>query len=219
MSQRTVSAPPALIGQCRQPHGWLGRWFLRNMNKRHSPLTDWGLSHIAIPPSGNLLDIGCGGGRTIQKLAAAAPQGHIFGIDHSEASVAASAKLNARAVAAGQVKIRQGSVSSLPWPDATFNLATAVETHFFWPNLPGDVREVLRVLRPGAQFILIAEVYKGSGKASAQMMEKYSHVTHMTILTADEHRALLADAGFVNVEVFENRDKGWITAFGAKPLA
>jgi len=217
MTAKTVSTPPALVGQCRQPHGWLGRWFLRNMNKRHSPLTDWGLAHIAIPADGTILDIGCGGGRTLQKLAAAAPQGHLCGIDHSEASVAASAKLNAAAVARGRVEIRHGSVSELPWPDATFDVATAVETHFFWPNLPGDVREVLRVLKPGGRFILIAEVYRGSGKAAAQMMEKYVHVAGMTLLTADEHRALLADAGFADVQVFENHDKGWIAALGTKP--
>lgn len=217
MTERTISTPPALVGQCRQPHGWLGRWFLRNMNKRHSPLTDWGLAHTAIPSAGNLLDIGCGGGRTLQKLAAAAPQGHICGLDHSAASVAASSKLNAAAIARGQMEIRQGSVSLLPWPDATFALATAVETHFFWPSLPGDVREVLRVLEPGGQFIVIAEVYKGSGKTAAQMMEKYSHVSGMTLLTADEHRALLADAGFTGVQVFENHDKGWICACGVNP--
>jgi SAM-dependent methyltransferase len=216
MTQKTISTPPSLVGQCRQPHGWLGRWFLRNMNKRHSPLTDWGLSHIAIAPSGAILDIGCGGGRTLQKLAAASPQGHICGIDHSEASVITSSRLNSPAIARGQVEIRSGSVSELPWPDATFDLATAVETHFFWPNLPGDVREVLRVLKSGGQLILIAEVYKGSGTTVSKMAEKYSHVSGMTLLTADEHRALLADAGFANVQVYENHGKGWITALGGK---
>lgn len=217
MSQRTISAPPRLIGQCRRPHGWLGRWFLGNMNKRHSPLTDWGLSHVAIPSAGAMLDIGCGGGRTIQKLALAAPKGKVCGIDHSPDSVAATSRLNAEAVARGQVEIRQGSVSELPWPDATFSLVTAVETHFFWPDLPGDVREVLRVLSPGGQFILIAEVYKGSGKTAARMMEKYSHLTDMTLLTADEHRSLLANAGFRPVEVFEQHEKGWICAVGTRP--
>jgi SAM-dependent methyltransferase len=217
MTQRTISAPPALIGQCRQPHGWLGRWFLRNMNKRHSPLTDWGLSPVAIPPAGTLLDIGCGGGRTIQKLAAAAPKGKVCGIDHSRDSVASTSRLNAEAMARGQVEVRQGSVSALPWPDATFNLATAVETHFFWPDLPADVREVFRVLAPGGQFIVIAEVYRGSGKAAAQMLEKYGHLSGMTLLTAEEHRALLADAGFTQVQVFEQHDKGWICTIGAKP--
>lgn len=218
MTQRTISAPPALIGQCRRPHGWLGRWFLRNMNKRHSPLTDWGLSHVAIPPSGALLDIGCGGGRTIQKLAAAAPMAKVCGIDHSADSVAATSRLNAAAIAHGQVNVLRGSVSELPWPEATFSLVTAVETHFFWPNLPSDVREVFRVIAPGGQFVLIAEVYKGSGKAAAQMLEKYGHLSGMTLLTADQHRALLADAGFTQVQVFEQHDKGWICTVGARPV-
>ncbi|MGB7136477.1 MAG: methyltransferase domain-containing protein, partial [Acidobacteriaceae bacterium] len=114
-------------------------------------------------------------------------------------------------------EIRHGSVSELPWPNAAFDLATAIETHFFWPNLPGDVREVFRAIKPGGRLILIAEVYKGSGKTAAQMMEKYSHVTCMTLLTADEHRALLTDAGFTEVQIFENHDKGWIAALGTKP--
>lgn len=216
MTPKTVAPPPKLIGQCRRPHGWLGRWLLRTMNQHHAPLTDWGLSHIAIPAGGTLLDIGCGGGRTIQKLAAAASQGRVCGLDHSEASVAASARLNAKAVARGQVEIRQGSVSSLPWTEATFDLVTAVETHFFWPNLPGDVREVLRVLREGGRFLIVAEVYKGSGKTAAEMLAKHSGVTGMTLLTADEHRALLAEAGFVEAQVLENHEKGWICALGMK---
>jgi hypothetical protein len=37
-----------MIGQCRQPHRWLGRWFLRNMNKRHSLLADAGFWPVQI---------------------------------------------------------------------------------------------------------------------------------------------------------------------------
>src|SRR5256885_11876107 len=40
----------------------------------------------------------------------------------------------------GRVEIRHGSVSDLPFPDGMFDLVTALETHFWWPNLPGDMR-------------------------------------------------------------------------------
>ena len=212
-----MPTPSSVANRFSHPSGWLGRLTLARMNLSHSRLTDWGLAHIAIPSAGKLLDIGCGGGRTLRKLAAAAPQAKVFGIDHSETSVAASRKTNARALARGQVEILQGSVSRLPWPDATFDLATAVETHFFWPNLPGDVREVLRVLKPGGTLILIAEVYRDSGHLSAQLMEKYAPVTGMTILTAGEHRDLLAQAGFSQIRVDTNRAKGWIAALGIRP--
>jgi SAM-dependent methyltransferase len=204
---------------CRKPSGFFGRLMLRNMNKRHSPLTDWGLSHISIGQDSTILDIGCGGGRTIGKLAAAARDGKVFGLDHSADSVATSTKTNAEAVAVGRVEIRRGSVSALPWPDNTFDLVTAVETHFFWPDLPGDVRQALRVLRPGGTFLVIAEIYKGASTAVARLAEKRGALTGMTVLTPDEHRALLADAGFADVEVFTEAKKGWICCTGIKSTA
>jgi len=45
----------------------------------------------------------------------------------------------------GRVEILHDSVSHLPFPNNMFDLVTAVETHFWWPNLVGDIREVLRV--------------------------------------------------------------------------
>lgn len=38
----------------------------------------------------------------------------------------------------------------------------------------------------------------------------------MNLLTPEEHRALLADAGCVDVRVVEKSDKGWICVFGRK---
>lgn len=202
---------------CRKPSGFFGRLMLRSMNKRHSPLTDWGLSHISVAPRWTILDIGCGGGRTIGKLAAAAAQGKVFGVDHSADSVAASMKFNVRAVTAGQVKIQLGSVSALPWPDNTFDLVTAVETHFFWPDLPGDVRETLRVLRPGGTFLLIAEIYKGANTAAAKLAGKRGALSGMTLLTPEEHRDLLAGAGYSDIRVSVDAGKGWICCIATRP--
>ena len=50
----------------------------------------------------------------------------------------------------------------MPFPDGVFDLVTAVETHYFWPDMAADMREVFRVLKPGGGFILIAEAYKGA---------------------------------------------------------
>jgi SAM-dependent methyltransferase len=202
--------------QCKQPQGWLGRLLLRNMNQRHSPLTDWGLSHISVGPRDTVLDIGCGGGRTIGKLAAAAAEGKVFGIDHSEASVATSTKTNEKLIQEGRVEIRRGSVSELPFPSGTFDLVTAVETHFFWPDLPGDVREVFRVVKPGGRFILVAEVYRGAPTLVSRLAEKNQHLSTMTLLTPEEHRQLLEQAGFTNVEVDTNPSRGWICALGTR---
>ncbi|MGB7184954.1 MAG: class I SAM-dependent methyltransferase, partial [Candidatus Acidiferrales bacterium] len=202
--------------QCQKPRGWLGRLSLWRMNLSHSKLTDWGLQHVSVAPNFTVLDVGCGGGRTVSKLAALATQGKVFGVDFSDASVAASKKTNARWIADGRVEIREASVSQLPFGDATFDLVTAVETHFWWPNLPGDMREVFRVTKPGGAGILIAEIYKGANTAMSKILEKHAGQVGMTLLTADEHRELLANAGFSGVQVIEQRAKGWICAFGKK---
>jgi len=188
------------------------------MNLSHSRLTDWGLQNVSIQNDSTILDVGCGGGRTVSKLAAIAAQGRVYGVDYSEESVAATKRTNARWIDLSRVDVRHGSVSQLPFPDAMFDLVTAVETHFWWPNLPGDMREVFRVTKPGGAFIVIAEVYKGAITAVSKLAEKYASRTGMTMLSVGEHRELLANAGFSEVQVIENRPKGWICAFGIKPI-
>jgi len=189
------------------------------MNASHSRLTDWGLKHIAIENHYTILDLGCGGGRTISKLAAMATQGKVYGVDYSEESVAATRRTNARWISLDRVEVRHGPVSQLPFPDGMFDLITGVETHFWWPELPGDMREVLRVLKPGGALILIAEVYKGANTVAARLVEKYASRTGITLLSVDEHRELFTKAGYSNVEVIEERDKGWICGIGRKPIA
>jgi ubiquinone/menaquinone biosynthesis C-methylase UbiE len=96
------------------------------MNRRQSKLTDWGLKHVSIDSDAAILDIGCGGGRTIHKLAAIATKGKVYGVDSSETSVAASRKANEECIKSRRVEILHGSVSHLPFPDQMFALATAV---------------------------------------------------------------------------------------------
>src|SRR5262249_57344064 len=83
------------LRQCRKPSGLLGRRYVRAMNIAHGPLTDWGLSHVTVTPTDAILDVGCGGGRTVQKLAALAPEGTVCGVDYSGASVRAPRPLKA----------------------------------------------------------------------------------------------------------------------------
>ena len=204
------------INQCKKPRGWLGRLILWNMNSRHSSVTDWGLAHVSVEPDYAVLDVGCGGGRTLGKLAEGATEGKVYGVDYSEASVAASKKTNARWVALGRVEVLHGSVSHLPFNDVTFDLVTAVETHFWWTDLPNEMREVFRVTKPGGKLVIIAEVYRGASTKTAKVCEAYASRTGMTLLDVDGHRGLLLNAGYSDVQVFTNPSKGWICVIGAR---
>jgi ubiquinone/menaquinone biosynthesis C-methylase UbiE len=211
-----VVATNPRVSQCQKPTGLLGRFVLWRMNSGHSNLADWGLTHISIPQHHTILDVGCGGGRTVSKLAVTAKLGKVYGVDYSEASVAASKRTNARWIEMGRVEVRDGSVSQLPFPDGMFDLVTAVETHFWWPDLPADMCEIFRVLKTGGKLIVIAEVYKGANTSVAKLAERFASQTGMKLLSVDEHRQLFADAGYSDVQIIEERDKGWICGVGRK---
>jgi SAM-dependent methyltransferase len=203
------------IAQCRKPSGPLGWLILRLMNKRHSGVTDWGLEHVRIVKSDIILDMGCGGGRTIAKLTAMASEGRVCGIDYSAAAVAASKRTNREAVESRRVELREASVSAIPYADGEFDLVTAVETHFWWPDIPRGMREAFRVLKSGGRLVIIAEYYNG-GKHE-KYAEKLAEHTSMASLTVDQHRALLLDAGFADVQVIEDTARGWICAHAGRP--
>ena len=210
----TVGASVVLARQVRKPTWWAGRLMARSMNLRHSAVTAWGLKHVALAPDSTILDVGCGGGHAIQQLTALAPRGKVYGVDYSAASVAVATDVNAAAIAAGHVDIRRGSVSNLPFAQETIDVVTAVETHYYWPDFASDLKEVGRVLKSGGRVVIIAESYLGKRFDRADRLAM--GMLGGRLLTADAHRDALRAAGFADVEVFEERRRGWICAVGTK---
>jgi ubiquinone/menaquinone biosynthesis C-methylase UbiE len=182
-------------------------------------VTDWGLSHVSVQKHFRILDVGFGGGRTISKLAALATEGKVVGVDFSAASIAVARKTNKQWISSGRVEIREGSVSQLPFAAASFDLVVAIETHFWWPDLPGDFREVFRVLKPGGELAVVAEIYKGATIKSAKHLEKILPTLGMKLLSPDEHRDLLTGAGYSNVQITLEPARGWIFVSGKKSEA
>jgi len=207
------TAAYVMIGQVRKPSGWPGRFVAWTMNRSHSRLTSWGLGHVEVRPRFTVLDVGCGGGRTIERLAGMASQGKVYGIDYSAASVATARATNAELIRAGRVDVQQGSVSALPYPDQTFDLVTAVETHYYWPDLVADTREVLRVLKPGGTFVIIGEAYRAGAGPMALAMK----LIRAKYLTLDEHKAILTQAGYAGIQLFPDTRLGWICAVAKRP--
>src|SRR5262249_47178586 len=84
--------------QCRRPSDRAGRSVLQRMNASHAAVTQWGLSHVAIGEDLTILDVGCGGGQTVDRLASIATRGKVYGVDYSEASLAMARDLNRRPI-------------------------------------------------------------------------------------------------------------------------
>jgi len=206
---------PYVLRQARKPDRWAGRLFVWLMNRSHAGLMRWGLAHVAVRPDATILDVGCGGGTAVEAMAAVAPQGRVCGIDYAAGSVAAARARNARAIREGRVEIRTAEVSRLPYEAATFDLVTAFETHYYWPDLPADVREILRVLKPGGELAIVAEAYRRQGALNA-VEQVGMQLVRGAHLSAGEHRQLLEQAGYEGVQVDEEPRRGWICVTGRR---
>lgn len=191
----------------RRPEGFGGKLMVSMMNLGHGALAEWGLQHLAVPEGAAVLDCGCGGGANIKKLLEKAAQGSVKGIDYSEVSVEKARSLNALAISAGRCEIMQANVAQLPFEDNSFDLVTAFETVYFWPELPACFREVGRVLRPGGTFFICNECDEDNKWTDI--------VSGMKIYTADELTQVLTKAGFTDIVMHKN-DKGWLCATARK---
>ena len=97
-----------------------------------------------------------------------------------------------------------------------FDVITAVETHFWWPDLQSDMHEVFRVLKPEGLFVIVAEIYKGAKTTSAKLVEKYAAKSGMAFLSVDEHREIFSNAGYTKIEIVTEPAKAWICCMGRK---
>jgi SAM-dependent methyltransferase len=205
-----------MMKQARMPKGPLGLLFTWGMNIGHAELTNWGLGHISIGNHYKILDVGCGGGATTRKLARIASSGKVYGVDLSEKSVEISRRANKDLIKAGRVEIRHGSVSCLPFPDGVFDLAIAVETHYFWPNLVTDMQEIRRVLKSDGKLVVMGEAYMGGKHDDRNLM--WMELGNMIILSINELSQSFAAAGYQDVKLIEEYDRGWICIMGKNPL-
>ncbi len=130
------------LNQCRKPSGETGKMVADDMNERHFAVTGWGLDKINIDENLRIIDTGCGGGRTVNRLASMSPKGKVIGIDYSKDCVKWSKEFNKQLIEEGRVEIYNASVEKLPFKDSEFDMATAVETIYFWPNIVESFKEL-----------------------------------------------------------------------------
>jgi ubiquinone/menaquinone biosynthesis C-methylase UbiE len=185
------------------------------MNRRHSALTAWGLGHVKINPDYVILDVGCGGGKTVSTLAQRAVQGKVFGIDYSRDMVEYSKEINRELIAQNRVEVVEASVKKTGFPNDFFDLVTAIETYYFWPSLPAAFREIRRVLKPEGKLLLINEMVKDGvyEVEHAEIIEK----SHVCLFRLQEIQGMLEAAGFVDVQVFVKAESPWNAVLAKKP--
>ena len=199
--------------QYRKPEGDDGRKILKHMNKSHRNVTEWGLNNIPDSDPKVILDAGCGGGMCINLLSHIYPDTQITGLDFSSESLKSTEMYNENLVTSGRLHTVCSEVSNVPFADGTFDLITAVETYFFWPNQEHDVAELVRVLAPDGILCIVSEMYITSEnrKHIESMNERYN----MNIVENHIVSEYMSEAG-LDVTVSTDKTMNWITFIGQR---
>lgn len=200
--------------QFRNPAGDEGLMVLREMNEHHVPLWDWCLSGMPKAADGSLLDIGCGGGGFLRRLSQKYPYSSLWGLDISPDALKMTGEVNSDLVDDGSLTLVQASVDDLPFDNGSFDLVTAMETYFFWPDLKRSISEIARVLTDGGMLFIGSEMRLTED--NREEMERASADYGTKLVTDDEMVAAIEAAGLEPRVIADDNGK-WAMYVGMKP--
>ena len=93
----------------------------------------------------------------------------------------------------------------LPFRDEIFDVITAFETIYFWPDICEAFKQVYKILKIGGTFMICNE---SNGENPRD--EKWTNrIQGMKIYNSEQIKKFLEDAGFTDVKVDKTK-KGWI---------
>jgi ubiquinone/menaquinone biosynthesis C-methylase UbiE len=183
----------------RKPNGLGGKITLWLMNIGHNKMAKWGLSYLNIKHDDIILDIGCGGGKNIARMLKKTIGGKVYGLDYSQLSVNNSIIYNQKAIGENKCEIRQGNVSKIPYSDKMFNIVTAFETIYFWPDIYNSFREVYRILKPQGLFFICNESFRLNDEDKPH--EYFTKMLDLKIYSVNELKKIFTETGFGNIEI------------------
>lgn len=181
--------PRFIAEQARNATGLLGRLIAFIMSHETKGDNRKAIDALAVAPGDQVLDVGCGHGRSLPELAALAHNGKVVGADPSNVMTDIAIRHAGELIASGRVQVVTVAVEALPFPDAAFDKALCVHVVYFWRDLGRSFSEIGRVLKPGGRLALLFRT-NASQAVSAFPADVYRFPA------LDEIRAALEGAGF-----------------------
>ena len=141
-----------LRSQFGKPSGLIGSLFMGPLlNLSNTRLVDAAINLLDPQPRESILDIGFGGGLSLMALSKRAPRARIVGVDYSREMVESAARRIHSKHLDEHVSVKCADVARLPFRAAAFHRVLTVNSLYYWPDLPASLREIQRVMKPGAR--------------------------------------------------------------------
>jgi SAM-dependent methyltransferase len=181
--------------QLRCPTGRWGRLTGRVMAVANRQPNRIAIDALGVAATDTVLELGFGPGEGIRALSALAPRGLVLGIDQSPDMLAQASRTNRRAIDAGRVQLGLGRFDALPYASNSVDKILAVNVVYFFGKAGGEIREAMRVLRPGAVIVIYATHRSTMSRWKFAGPDTHSHIDE------DGLRTLAVRGGFASSEV------------------
>ena len=185
-----MQRPEWIARQARCPTGLAGKILGRIMAVETIPENEKALQLLGLHSNSHVHDGGCGHGRTLARAAALVPDGFVAGVDGSAAMVRMASRHNRDLIKDGRVEITSTNSTHLPYPAHRFDSVLSVHTLYFWSNPDAHLREIHRIKKDGARFVLVCR-----SAADTQITAQFPASIYRSY-TPEEALALLTEADF-----------------------
>jgi ubiquinone/menaquinone biosynthesis C-methylase UbiE len=154
------------------------------------------MSRLEIAPTASVLDVGCGTGELLVRLAAKYPNARLSGLDPVPEMLAVG-----RTKLSENVDLRAGWANELPWPDGAFDVVVSCNMFHYISHPVAAVQEMERVLRPGGRFVITdwCDDYLACRLCTAYL--RLVSKAHYKTYRQAECVALLREAGHADAKV------------------
>lgn len=181
---------PAGIG------GHIARRVMNSMNQEMNRAT---VEHMHIEPQHTCLDIGFGGGVTLDLMVDLTNRGRVCGIEISNTMLRHARRRFSRLINERRLNLARGTIEAVPYEGEQFDSVCTVNTVYFWQDPNKAIQETHRVLKPGGRFVLSFR--------PARAMRELQFTRHgFTLYDSGILQDLLRRAGFTQTKVHEGND-------------
>jgi ubiquinone/menaquinone biosynthesis C-methylase UbiE len=173
------------------------------------------MARLSLQSTDRVLDVGCGTGELLTRLAAKYPEVRLAGIDPvAEMLEVARGKLS------DKVDLRVGWANGLPWPEETFDVVVSCNMFHYITHPVEAVQEMERVLRPGGKIVITDWCDDYVACRVCNLYLRFTSKAHYKTYRRSECASLLKEAGHAD-PLIERYKISWLwglmTAIAAKP--
>lgn len=114
----------------------------------------WAVETLAVDPTDDVLEIGCGHGVAVSLICDRLTGGKITAIDRSEGMVTMARSRNRRHVASGKAVFQTVALAEADFGNEQFNKIFAINVSLFWQQPARELGLIKRLLTPGGAVYL-----------------------------------------------------------------